>query len=321
MKIINRIFCLFIVFGISLAVQNPWRAGAQSGEIQVFLPVTYNRFNAGPGIVAGKVIDASSGLPFSGSKVAKVCYEDNCTKTDEAGMFQFTNIPAGAQYFHASADNYYFVGMWFNIIAYQENQLNIVMSQNLSISKVKMRIVTTWSTNPCWPIGVNPPCAAPSHENDLDGFLWVTTAGITPTLVKDVSRTQCTSYPYACKENDARQGTGPETIAIQDFKAGSNYYYGVLNYNQYQPDVPLMSVTEASVGVYNEQGLMDTFSVPDKGDGNFWYVFSMDDTGVIHAQNCIIQLSPSAGTLPDCGLQPARRIQKMPKKPKPAFYK
>jgi hypothetical protein len=307
MKKINQIFYLFIILNLILAVENPWHASAQSGKAQVFLPVTYNRFNSGPGTVAGEIIDASSGLAFSGNKVAKVCYEENCIKTDEAGLFQFTDVPAGAQYFRASADNYYSVGMWFTIIAYQENQLNIVMSQNLSISKVKMRIVTTWSTNQFWPPA--------NFENDLDAFLWVTTAGITPTLVKDVTRTQCTNYPYACRENDARQGTGPETIAIQDFKAGSNYYYGVLNYNQYQPDVPPVSETGASVGVYNEQGLMDTYYVPNQGDGNFWYVFSMDDTGIIHPQNCIIELSPSEGTLPDCSLQPALRVQKMPKKP------
>jgi hypothetical protein len=307
MKKINRIFYWFIISGLILTVENPLHAGAQSGETQVFLPVTYNRFNSGPGIVAGEVIDASSGLAFSGNKVAKVCYEDNCIITDGVGMFQFTDVPAGAQYFRASADNYYSVGMWSNIIAYQENQLNIVMSQILSISKVKMRIVTSWSTNQLWPPA--------NYENDLDAFLWVTTAGITPTLVKDVSRTQCTNYPYACKENDARRGTGPETIAIQDFKPGSSYYYGVLNYNQYQPDVPPVIQTQASIGVYTEQGLIDTFSVPNTGIGNFWYVFSMDDTGVIHPQNCIIELSPAEGSLPDCSLQPVQRIQKMPKKP------
>lgn len=323
MKIKARIFYSLIVLGLILAVENPWQTSwhgrAQSGEIQVYLPVTYNRFNAGPGVINGVVIDATSGLVFSGDKVATVCYENHCIQTNSAGRFQFTDVPAGAQYFRASADKYYSIGRWVNVFAYQENQLNLVMSQELSISQVQMRIVTTWSTNPCWPVGANPPCLAPAHENDLDGFLWVTTAGIEPQFVWDatpaVSIAQCTSYPNACKENDAREGTGPETIAIQTITPGSTYYFGILNYNQYQPGVPSMSQTQATVGVYNEQGLMDTFFVPNKGDGNFWYVFSMDDSGSLHVKNCIIELSPAAGTLPDCNLQPARNMQNLPRKP------
>ncbi len=307
MKKFARIICLYLVLSMLVAVENTWQARAQSGEMLVFLPVTYNHFNSGPGVVRGKVIDATSGLAFSGDQVATICYEKNCIHSDAAGSFQFAGIPAGAQYFRASAGSYYSVGRWMNVIAFQENQLNLVMSQILSISQVKMRIVTTWSTNQFWPPA--------NYENDLDAFLWVTTAGIMPMLIKDVSRTQCTSYPYACKENDARQGTGPETIAIQDFKPGSNYYFGVLNYNQYQPDVPSMRDTQAFISVYNEQGLIDTFAVPNQGDGNFWYAFSMDDAGSLHVQNCIIELSPSAGTLPDCNLQPGLNLPKMPRKP------
>jgi hypothetical protein len=319
MKIITRVFCLFLVLSLIVVVEIPWQARAQSGENLVFLPVTYHRFDSGPGVVRGEVIDATSGLAFSGDTVATLCYEKNCIQTDKSGLFQFTGIPAGAQYFRASADKYYSVGRWANVIAYQEEQLNLVMSQILSISQVTMRIVTTWSTNPCWPTGDTPPCMPPAYENDLDGFLWVITAGITPTLISNsdpqISIAQCTSYPNACKENDAREGTGPETIAIQEFTHGSSYFFGVLNYNQYQPPVPTMSETQASVGVYTEQGLINTFTVPNSGDGNFWYVFSMDDSGTIHPQNCIIELSPSEGTLPDCSLQPVQKIQKLPKKP------
>ena len=308
MKIITWIFCLILVLGLIVAVENPWQAKAQSGETQLFFPVLHGRFDTGSGDIKGEVIDATSGLPLAG---ATVCFEKNCAQTDEKGIYKLTGIPAGGQYFHASAVTYYSVGRWANVIANQEGQLNLVMSQILSISQVTMRIVTTWSTNQFWPPA--------NYENDLDAFLWVITSGIAPQLIwdatPDVSIAQCTSYPNACKENDAREGTGPETIAIQILTPGSKYYFGILNYNQYQPDVPFMSETQASVGVYNEQGLMANYTVPNKGDGNFWYVFSMDDTGTIHPQNCIIELSPSEGTLPDCSLQPAQRFQKMPKKP------
>jgi hypothetical protein len=316
MKIIRWISCLFLVFNLIIVIEIPRQAKAQTGDKLVFLPVTYNRFNSGPGIVKGNVIDATSGSMLPG---ATVCYEITCVQTDRNGFYEFTNIPAGAQFLTAKAPEYYPVGRWTNVIAYQDNQLNFVMSQVLSISRVTMRIVTTWSTNPCWPLASDPTCLPPAHENDLDAFLWVTTTGITPTLVwnpdEDVSITQCTSYPNACKENDARQGTGPETIAVQRFTPGSHYYFGVLNYNQYQPDVPPVSQTQASVGVYTDQGLVDTFTVPDAGDGNFWYVFSMDDSGAIHPQNCIIELSPSVETLPDCNLQPTHMNLKLPKKP------
>jgi Carboxypeptidase regulatory-like domain len=308
MKTKTRIYCLFILLSLIFSIGVPGAAIAQSGESQIFLPILYNRFDTGFGDIKGNVIDAVSGSPVSG---AKVCFEDNCTQTDENGSYNISGIPAGGQYFHASAATYYSIGRWADVIANQEKQVNLVMSQILSISQVTMRIITTWSTNQFWPPA--------NYENDLDAFLWVTTSGIAPQLVWDatpnVSIAQCTSYPNACKENDAREGTGPETIAIQILTPGSTYYFGVLNYNQYQPDVPAISETEASIGVYSEQGLMETFSVPSKGDGNFWYVFSMDDSGVIHPQNCIIELSPSEATLPDCNLQPTGKMQKMPLKP------
>ena len=312
MKIKNWSFGLLIILIFTILIENPWRAKAQSGKGQVFLPILHDRFDNGSGDVKGIVIDAVGGSPLSG---ATVCYEGSCDQSDDKGSYKLTGILAGGQYFNASADNYYSIGRWADVIANQETQVNLVMSQILHLSQVKMRIVTTWSANPCWPIDVNPPCISPAYENDLDAFLWVTTPGIAPTLVENVSRAQCTSYPYACKENDAREGTGPETIAVQDFKPGSNYYFGVMNYNQYQPTVPPMRATQAFAGIYDEQGLISTFSVPPIGAGNFWYVFSMDASGAIHPQNCIIELSPSEGTLPDCNLQPAQNVHKMPQKP------
>jgi hypothetical protein len=312
MKIKIWTYGLLIILIFNVVIKSPWRAKAQSGEDRVFLPIVHDRFDTGPGEVKGIVIDAVGGSPLSG---ATVCFEGKCDQTDNKGSYKLTDIPAGSQYINASATNYYSIGRWADVITNQETQFNLVMSQILSISQVRMRIVTTWSTNPCWPMDANPPCLSPAYENDLDAYLWVTTPGIVPTLVKDVSREQCTSYPYACKENDAREGTGPETIAVQDFKPGSNYYFGVLNYNQYQPPVPLMRATQAFVGVYDEQGLITTFAVPPTGAGNFWYVFSMDASGAIHPQNCIIELSPSEGTLPDCNLQPAQKMQKIPRKP------
>jgi hypothetical protein len=319
MKIKTGFIGLFLVFSLNIATEVPRPTRGQSGSVQVFLPVTYSHFDSGPGVVKGVVIDATNG---SAIQVATICYEKNCVHTDQAGRYQFVDISAGAQYFHATATDHYPVGRWTNVKPYQENQLNIAMSPKFSISKVAMRIVTTWSANPCWPVDSNPPCLSPAYENDLDAFLWVTTAGIKPTLVwnsdPNVSITQCTSYPNACKENDAREGTGPETIAIQAFTAGSSYYFGVLNYNQYQPPVPPMSGTQASVSVYNvynDQGLIDTFDVPNIGTGNFWYVFSLDAAGNIHPQNCIIELSPFDGTLPDCSLKPTGRAPRMPEKP------
>lgn len=312
MKIRISTFGLLIILIFTALIENPWRARAQSGESRVFLPILQDRFESGDGDVKGVVIDAVGGSPIIG---AMVCFDGVCDQTDNKGTYKLNNIPAGSQYFNASADTYYSIGRWADVVANQDTQFNFVMSQILSISKVRMRIVTTWSTNPCWPTDATPPCASPAYENDLDAFLWVTTTGITTTLIVNVSREQCIQYPYACKENDAREGTGPETIAVQEFKPGANYYFGVLNYNQYQPPVPSINATEASVGVYDEQGLINTFTVPPSGTGNFWYVFSMDASGVIHPQNCIIELSPSVGLLPDCNLQSTKKIQKMPQKP------
>jgi hypothetical protein len=156
---------------------------------------------------------------------------------------------------------------------------------------IKMRFVLTWDPTPAWP---NPGSPSESTPNDLDAHLWL--SALIPAHVSSQNQGDCTNYPNACLEVDYQLGFGPETVAIRELEV-AKYFYGVLNYYQDYPGVPPITKSAAKVQIYDENGLVQAFQAPTSGQGDFWYVFSMDQSGSITPQNCILYYS---GGVPKC---------------------
>ena len=78
------------------------------------------------------------------------------------------------------------------------------------------------------------------------------------------------------------------------------YYYGVYNVNYpYDPEhLPDLRELGATVALYGEEGLIQLFTVPLTGEGNFWYVFNLDESGFLTITNCMI--SYPGESLPVC---------------------
>jgi len=251
------------------------------GTAPIYLPVIASNFLTGPGKITGKVIDASQ--PDLSIQNAQVCVDlTNCAFSDTNGIYSIESVLSGGRRAAISADKYVPTTSFVEVIANQTATLNFALSPDLTASNVLMRSVVTWSSNPSWP--------PDNWPNDLDAYLWMDTQ--LPRLIFSADPGECTVYPYACLEADFQQGFGPETIAIGKMTSGAVYYFGVYNYNQgFSSSVPPITQTGAKVQVYDKSGIMQTFEVPPTGNGDFWYVYKMDDTGKITPINCVTTLS------------------------------
>lgn len=275
------------------------------------LPIVLKNYRHGYGIVTGRVVDASikSSLPEYYIQDASVCISDFwCIQTDSNGIFTLNRVPTPWQVITASKQGYYSTSKIVNIALDNTVIVNFVLVPEIQVGgNIIKRIVLTWDETPFWQ---NPNPIPPEPEiwaNDLDAHLWLDVPG-PPTHIGYFDQGDnnwnyeigdCTTFPNACLESDFQQGLGPETIAISKLEI-AQYSYGVLNYNQYRNGVPNIIQTGARIDVYDERGLVQTFTVPDSGEGNFWYVFTMLSDGTtadLIPVNCITYYT---GDPPQC---------------------
>ena len=286
-------FGLFFIASIavfaSLCGDSLFRSSASANvdddQYEILLPLILNRYNYGPGEVAGRVIDASNGRGLEG---VSICFtpQDYCVITLQDGSYSVSNFP-GDQQVTASLTGYYSVIKDVYVIGGDTVELNFALSPYITGGNIELRAVLTWDSTQFWP---------PDHaENDLDAHLWLD--AILPVHVFFDNKGDCTNYPNACLETDFQTGFGPETVAVRQFEPDTVYYFGVLNYNQGANGVPLIRDTGAHVEVYDETGVVASFDVTSsQGDGNFWYIFTYNyspqqGSWVLTPKNCIVYYS------------------------------
>ena len=278
--------------------------------VQSLLPIMLKRFTFGDGTVTGSVINAAE--QQSDVPGAKVCWGSNCVYSDEGGEYTLENVANGFQTLTASKDYFITATQGTYVVGNTVNYQNIALIPDLYISGLEYRILTTWDATRCWP----DPNGVDCWDNDLDIHMWLEPPPLNyhigyyyhynPNTDQDeywLDYGDCYGlFPNSCLERDARYGYGPETMAIKQLEYEKIYYFGVRNYNQGQPGVPSMAQTGALVLLYDLSGLAKSYEVPtDGGDGNFWYVFKLDNTvdpPAITDENCIINYSDSPPTCP-----------------------
>lgn len=268
---------------------------AQTGGEQVFLPMIAGQFDLGPGSMGGIVLDSQTSTGISGVTVC-VTGTSNCDLTDGDGGYLIGDIPAGMTHFTAYPSSlYYPVSQTKNVVAYQEATLNFALS--MSLSEGEYRVILTWN-----PVERFPGCAPEEQylcNNDLDANLWVPEEleyyRIYWGVLGNPLLNNCDGEPtFACIQNDAREGNGPETILILPVKVGV-YHYAVFDYaHAINPGLaPAMTASQAQVDVYGETGLLHTFRVPLSGIGDWWHVFDLDGaTQQIVPVNTLLEYQP-----------------------------
>jgi hypothetical protein len=302
-----RLNCVRILAVFLLAFQPMgWMAAAQPQSPQllqvtaataaieatetVLMPLVARRYTPGFGFVTGTVVDASNKNPLVN---AEICFEyTNCVLTDSLGQYLIGGIPSGGQYLTGYKEGYNEVMQGIFVVTNYTVTMNVALAP-VSNSVVEYRVVLSWDPITHWPpTGI---------ENDLDVHFWLDIPN-PPTHISLDNRGDCeytNSFPNACLEADVRQGSGPETVGIEDLEPAI-YYYGVLNYNQGQPGVPPVTQVGAQVRLYDANGLAHTFLPPATGQGDMWLVFIWNGvTRVMTTVNCITTF-PSEGTLPSC---------------------
>jgi hypothetical protein len=302
---IKKVFLLIslLLFGsMSLQALQPSTAWAQRGDQPIFLPVINKNYQTGYGAITGQVVDSSNGAAMPD---VNVCYASlsgkGCTTTDSQGRYRFEDLRDGWTRITASKDGYNPVTENVAVLTNQTVTKNIALTMDLNLSDLDgvRQIVVTWDPTDYWPQGT---------ENDLDAHLWVIgkLQGHISYEGGQDARNCSLLFPSACLLVDRRTGSGPETIFITKWEESADYYFGVLNYNQGRSDVPPITKTGAKVRMYGNQGLVEEIEVPAQGDGDFWYVFSIDgETQKTTIHNCITYITyyedfNGAGDPPSC---------------------
>lgn len=201
------------------------------------------------GMVSGTVIETTTGKGLAGVAVSIGGSSRYSTKSSEDGDFLF-EVPAGEQ------------ELIFSLAGYTIEPVSVTVTEgetvyipegriaaNPVIDPGKFRFVLTWGEVPY----------------DLDSHL------ITPRNNHISFDNQTPEAAGAYLDIDDTDSYGPETITIEEQFDGI-YQYFVYNYSA----TPDLTVSQAVVRIYTEEGLIKTYHVPETGEGRFWNVAALE---------------------------------------------
>jgi hypothetical protein len=281
---------MLVAIWISRAVAGSGPAKAskneQSGQVGAVVPVSYlpmvHKFSYSIGAVYGWVIDAGDGfgIPF-----AQVCYGVQCTNAHADGSYFLDGLPPGEVALDASATEYMPLSGNVTVVPAQSVFLQFVLSKDpLSLTNVFIRNIVTWSSQPyiTTPLG--------TWENDMDAHMWLDVGGLVTHLYSGSGdgTNNCSAFPNMCLKVDRRLGSGPETIDVSQLEVEGHYYFGVFNVNQVYDLVnyPTLRDLDVVVRLADDSGGEVVLNAP-QGQDVFWYVFQMDQYGVVTIMNCL----------------------------------
>lgn len=287
------------------------RAVAQ-GDYKLLMPFIPKKLNTGPGTVIGKVLDSTTQAPPT-LATARVCYGTNCVYANANGEYVLPNVPYGYRILTASADYYFPVDSPVLVKGGDTVVLNFAIYPSQPGGTRAMEVVLTWRSEPTWPgqgcDWEGNPDPSGNCLNDLDTHFWVLPFVETPEIPRvhiDAGNRDkwgvLDRYPSARLRFDERWGSGPETLQVRAYE-DAIYHYAVLNVYQYfSSTVPPMRDTQARVYARDGTGqLLLDLTVPVTGNGELWYVFTLNgETGDITIVNCLTDLPGADLEPPTC---------------------
>ena len=216
----------------------------------------------------GKITNATTGLPVSEAITLEFRHGIDPDLTESAEVIKSENgrysieLPAGNYTVTAKADGYitstrYVVSYGDDITS--EDQ-DIVILPNMIQGESSLRAVLTWGETP----------------HDLDSHL----IGPKPDdrkfhLCFYRKNTYYKNEIYNTLDVDDTYSFGPETVTINKLVDGTYDYYVHDFTNRYVTSSPQLSVSEAMVQVYDNNGMLKTFKVPLDQKGTVWHVFTL----------------------------------------------
>lgn len=277
---------LLMLFAVPSVVQ--WHCTAEAEELMA--------------AVSGNVTDAVTATPLAG---VTVTIGELSGRTDDNGNYVIDNIPPAefnanfyanitsgnapllVQFTDTSTDNAYTLTAirdgydnYVNtrvIVGADGAVVNFSMNPKIVENSGGMRFVLNWVAD----------------NQDIDLYLQtpIIEGGANYNIYWDNMGSQ-DSAPYATLDQDVIYGYGPETITITKLFDGTYYLYVNLYY-YWEWTVGTLSTSQASVQIYNDQGLIQTLNVPESGEGMYWNVAQIDGaTGSVTIINQIQESEP-----------------------------
>lgn len=241
---------------------------------------------AAGGSVSGTVTHAATGEALEGAVVSALQngQELDSATTDAQGRYTIPELPSGTYTLEVRAPGFLRTSEeGVTVTAGEETAQNFALTPLLTIGQV--RIVLTWGELP----------------SDLDAHLWLPQTQ--PYHVYYDRMGNAESCPSAELDVDNTNSFGPETITIAQKVSGGQYVYYV---HRYSADGELAG-SGAQVEVFDASGRIATFTVPETGTGDYWYVFELDgDTGAVTEINelKVDEPNPYSDTSDGCGPEP-----------------
>lgn len=224
------------------------------------------------GSVSGIVADATTGDPLNGASVQT---GSKVATTGADGNYTLTGVPVGTATITAFKTGYISASREAVILVDQLTpNVNFALSPEL-VGGENFRIVLTWGENP----------------RDLDSHLLVPVSNTDSSLGFEVyyaNRGSETSHPYAELDVDDTSSYGPETITIYT-RLTQLYKYFVYLF----AGTGELTTSQAVVKVYDQTGLIRTYTVPTTGTGLYWYVFDISAAGGIITRDIIQSGKPT----------------------------
>lgn len=218
------------------------------------------------GAVTGTVRGATDGLPIPS---AQVSLDDGSTATSGPdGTFTVQDLEPGRYLVTATAEGFQPPApSEVAVQAAQTSTVDLLLSPQLQPGG--LRVVLTWDEDP----------------DDLDSHLWLPAAQ--PYHIYYQNLGALSACPFAQLDIDDTSGFGPETVTIGQSVPGS-YRYAVHRFG----GTETLSQSAAIVQVFDAEGLVATFEVPQNGTGaeEWWHVFDVDvATGDLVPSNRLLQ--------------------------------
>jgi DNA-binding beta-propeller fold protein YncE len=230
-------------------------------------------------VLSGRVTDGVTGEPISGVTISIAGLSDT---TDDNGDYRINNIPPAyldadfyadirsgeaplqVQFTDISSDNAHtLTATKTGYVDYTNRRVIVTpdettlfsFSMNPVLSPDSMRFILNWGANP----------------RDLDLHLQTPEIEGTSYHVYYFSRGSLDSLPYAALDQDVVSGYGPETITISRLFEGTYYLYVYL-----YAGTGTLATSEASIQLYNDEGLIQTLHVPATGTGRYWNIATIN---------------------------------------------
>lgn len=302
--------------GQSSTVQNPSHIYTSGGDYNISLTVSdgltehtttlenyiHVEGSQGTATLSGMVSDAIDGTAIAGALVE---VGGLSTYTDVSGNYSIANVPEGSltanfmatppqgvgplnvQFSDLSTSNTQLVSCSAaDYITYNNNQVVIPVdgTVELNISPVlsgdEMRFVVNWGPDP----------------RDLDSHLRTPEIEGTSHHIYYSNKGNPTGIPFAALDHDVTSGYGPETTTIYQFFNGVYHFY-IYKFSGSGE----ITTSDAVVQIYNQNGLIYTLQAPLTGEGDFWYVGTIDgNSQSLNIINTIQTSEPGTGkSIPD----------------------